>query len=202
MDVHPSWGPATVTKVKQARYLCSQRAFFFCTSSAVCWYDLYRFALMLQRLFAILIVLWVLRWKKSGERLISRFSFLFLWLTGLILLIGVLGLPIFSFKVDMEITCLCLPADKEAEFCCCLCCLETASPVRNTSVMITRQWIYNRIANGICIGWFNVVKTVQPLTELPHKQFPFELLKETLKWVYFIDRCKFCGVSCVCPFPQ
>lgn len=121
-----AWGHSTVNKIKQARYLCSQRASLLCTSSTVCSYDLHRFGLMLQRLFAIFVVLWVLRWKKSGERLVS--CFLFLWLTGLILLIGVLGLPIISFKVGMEITCFCLPADKEAELCCCLCCLETASP--------------------------------------------------------------------------
>lgn len=46
-----------VNKIEQARYLCSQMASLLWTSSAVCSYDLYRFALMLQRLFAILIVL-------------------------------------------------------------------------------------------------------------------------------------------------
>lgn len=39
-------------------------------------------------------------------------------------------------------------------------------------------------------------------SELPHKQFLFELLKETLKWINSIETCKFCGVSCVLPFPH
>lgn len=89
---------------------------------------------------------------------------------------------------------------KELSFAALCAVWKQLPPVRDTSVMITRQWIYNRIANGIRICWFNVVKTVQPLAELPHKQFPFELLKETLKRVCFIERCKFCGVSCMLPF--
>lgn len=127
--------------------------------------------------------LYVLPWKKAGERPISCFLFLFLWLTGLILLPGVLELPIIPFKVGMKITSHWLPAGRETEFCCCFAVWKQLPSVRNTSVMITRLWIYNRIANGVCI-WFDLVKTVWPLTELTHKQLPFELLKETLKWVH------------------
>lgn len=104
-----------------------------------------------------------MRWKKSGERIISCFLFLFLWLTRLILLIGVLGLPIISFKGSLEITCLWLPAEEEAELYCCLCCLETGSPCEKYLCNVYQAMNIQKYSKYIC--WSNVVKPVQPLRD-------------------------------------